>query len=90
MYIIKKTDHKIQNIHDKAWEKAQVAEVMLDSWPDKKVSDYMPNTTARILYSDYGLHISTVFLAPIPRLYMVTCTNALGTWKQNTGHPIMR
>lgn len=57
MYIIKKTDAKIQNIYDKEWEKAQVAEVTLDSWPEERVSDYMPNTTARILYSDYGIHI---------------------------------
>ena len=54
MYIIKKADHHITDIFDKAWESANVAEISRLNW-----SEYnrCPNTTAKIMYSDYGIHV---------------------------------
>ena len=54
MYKVKKADHKITDMTDAAWNMAEVAEVSLDNWG---VNEYTPKMTARILYSDYGLHI---------------------------------
>jgi len=54
MYIIKKIDKKITSISDKAWDIANIAEVNIKNWEQY---DYIPNTIAKILYSDYGLHV---------------------------------
>ncbi len=54
MYTVKKTDRKITDIKDFAWDSANVAEVTLKNWGDYPCEPY---TTARVLYSDYGLHI---------------------------------
>lgn len=54
MYIIKKVDQKITTIDDKVWNIANVAEVNVKNWGQY---DYIPNTTAKILYSDYGIHV---------------------------------
>ncbi len=57
MYIIKKTDKKITDIFDKAWEEAAVAN--LDIQCEERYT-YMPKTSAKMLYSDYGLHVQMV------------------------------
>ncbi len=54
MYKVRKTDHKITDICDKAWGNAEVAKVELDNWG---VNEYTPSMTARVLYSDFGLHV---------------------------------
>ena len=54
MYIIKKVSQKITSIDDEAWNKANIAEVNIKNWEQY---DYIPNTIARILYSDYGIHV---------------------------------
>ena len=54
MYIIKKTDAKITCINDKAWEMANVADINCKNWSQ---FPYAPKTTAKILYSDYGIHV---------------------------------
>ncbi|MBQ4528475.1 MAG: carbohydrate-binding family 9-like protein [Clostridia bacterium] len=54
MYIIKKTDHKIERMNDSAWENANVANVACRNWRE---FEYIPHTTAKILYSDYGIHV---------------------------------
>ncbi len=54
MYTIKKTDTKITDLFDAAWEKAECANVDTINWP---AYDYNPGMQARLLYSDYGIHI---------------------------------
>ncbi len=54
MYIIKKTEEEKPSMWDKEWEKANVANIALINWSE---FDYAPNTTAKILYSDYGLYV---------------------------------
>jgi len=54
MYTIKKTDHKIECMNDSAWESANVASVTTRNWAQY---EYIPDTTAKILYSDYGIHV---------------------------------
>lgn len=55
MYIVKKTEQPINCMDDKAWDKAEVAEVALINW--EGVNQSNPKMTARILYSDFGLHV---------------------------------
>ncbi len=54
MYIIKKATKLIECAFDKEWEKAQIAKVDKINWETfpKKV-----NVEAKVLYSDYGLHV---------------------------------
>ncbi len=54
MYTIRKTPKKIDSVFDAAWENAEVASVSINNW---KQFDYIPKTEARLLYSDYGIHI---------------------------------
>ena len=54
MYIIKKVSKKITDINDGAWNNANVAKVNIKNWEQY---DYIPNTTAKILYSDHGIHV---------------------------------
>ncbi|MBQ4631510.1 MAG: carbohydrate-binding family 9-like protein [Clostridia bacterium] len=54
MYIIKKADHKIECMCDKAWGNANVADVCIKNWAQ---FEYAPVTKAKILYSDYGIHV---------------------------------
>ena len=54
MYCIKKSDKKITSLTDSAWETADIAKIDNINW--QKFS-YKPHATARILYSEYGLHI---------------------------------
>ncbi len=54
MYKIKKVDRKITDINDKLWETAEVAEVTYKNWGSYECEPY---TTARVLYSDFGLHV---------------------------------
>lgn len=54
MYKIKKIDRKVIEICDPLWDIAELAEVALDNW-DEKLKE--PKMTARVLYSDYGLHV---------------------------------
>ena len=57
MYTIKKSNSKITDINDKSWDMAEIAEVNCINW---KEFSWKPNTYARVLYSDYGLHIKLV------------------------------
>ncbi len=54
MYKIKKVDADKLGLHDPMWDKAVVADVCVDNW-----SGYIksPKMTAKLLYSDFGLHI---------------------------------
>ncbi|MBQ7953761.1 MAG: carbohydrate-binding family 9-like protein [Clostridia bacterium] len=54
MYIIKKTENRKLSMFDKAWEKANVADVTCINWSD---FSYAPNTTAKILYNDFGIWV---------------------------------
>ena len=54
VYKVKKVDKKLTEINDNLWDIAEVAEVSLDNWGK---NEYAPKMTARILYSDYGLHV---------------------------------
>ena len=54
MYMIKKVDHRIHCMKDTAWEQANVADVTCINWEE---FSWCPKTQAKILYSDYGLHI---------------------------------
>lgn len=54
MYIIKKTENKINCINDKAWENANIANIDTINW--QGYGD-VPKTYAKLLYSDYGIHV---------------------------------
>lgn len=54
MYIIKRTENKKLSMWDKAWESANVAGVDKVNW---QKFDYVPNTTAKILYNDDGIYV---------------------------------
>ena len=54
MYIIKKTQNRIECINDKAWESAEVAKIDTVNWAG--YGD-CPNTTAKLLYNDYGIYV---------------------------------
>ena len=54
MYIIKKTENRKLSMFDKAWDNANVAEVTRVNWSK---FPYAPNTTAKILYNDYGIYV---------------------------------
>ncbi len=54
MYIIKKTVNRKLDLFDKEWEKANVAEVATINWEE---FPHAPNTTAKILYNDYGIWV---------------------------------
>ena len=54
MYTIKKAPYKITEMNDKAWDIAEVAKIEKLNWAD---FSWKPNTTAKLLYSDFGLHI---------------------------------
>lgn len=54
MYTIKKSPYKITEINDKVWEFAEIANIETLNW--EKFS-WKPNTTAKLLYSEYGIHI---------------------------------
>ncbi len=55
MYTIKKTNTKITDLYDSAWDAAEVAVLEQINWPD--VCTHNPGMQARILYSDFGIHI---------------------------------
>lgn len=54
MYTIKKTDHKITEMNDPAWERAEVASVNINNW---KQFEYLPNTYAKLLYNEEAIYI---------------------------------
>jgi len=54
MYVIKKADRKIECMNDPLWETANVANIACRNWRE---FEYMPHTTAKLLYSDYGIHV---------------------------------
>ena len=54
MYTIKKTDKKITDLFDAAWEQAELADVACKNWPEYTAN---PGMQARVLYSAYGLHV---------------------------------
>lgn len=54
MYIIKKTENNIKCINDKAWDNANVAKIDKINWPEYNKA---PNTTAKILYNDFGIFV---------------------------------
>ncbi len=54
MYIIKKTVNRKLDLFDAEWEKANVANVNTVNWSE---FPYAPNTTAKILYNDYGIWV---------------------------------
>ena len=54
MYIIKKTDKKITSLFDNAWDSANIAEISQNNWSQFEKA---PKTTAKLLYSDFGIHI---------------------------------
>lgn len=54
MYSVKKVDHKITDMKDSAWDLAEVALVAVDNWGK---NEYTPKMTARVLYSEYGIHV---------------------------------
>ena len=54
MYTIKKVTTPITDIFDAASEKAECAKVETNNWPEY---DYTPGMQARLLYSDYGIHV---------------------------------
>ena len=54
MYTIKEVETPVCDIFDKVWETAEVAKVEIINWAEHT---YKPDMTARILYSEYGLHI---------------------------------
>lgn len=54
MYTIKKTPNKITEFNDKAWDAAEVAVINTVNWEGNECN---PNATAKILYSEFGLHI---------------------------------
>ncbi len=54
MYLIKKSSYAINEIDDKTWDSAEVAKVGTVNW---KEYPYKPNMEARILYSDYAIHV---------------------------------
>lgn len=57
LYNIKKADHKITSPYDKAWNSAEIAKIDSVNW---KAYPYKPNTTGRVLYSDYGIHVQLI------------------------------
>lgn len=54
MYTIKKVNSPITDIEDPRWENANEAIIGYVNWKDY---NYAPKTTAKILYSEFGLHI---------------------------------
>ena len=54
MYIIKKTDKKITSLFDSVWDCANIAEISQNNWSQFEKA---PKTTAKLLYSDFGIHI---------------------------------
>ncbi|MBQ3115159.1 MAG: hypothetical protein IJC06_03445 [Clostridia bacterium] len=54
MYIIKKTENKINCIDDKAWDNADVANIDKINWSEFGCA---PKTTGKILYNDYGIYV---------------------------------
>jgi len=57
MYIIKKSEKKIECFDDKEWEKAEIAEISTINWLE---FSYKPYTYAKIMYSDYGIHVQMI------------------------------
>ncbi len=55
MYIIRKTETPITTLCDAAWEQAELAELQQLNW--KEDYPYNPGMQARILYSNFGIHI---------------------------------
>jgi len=54
MYTIKKASKKIECPYDSEWDKAEVIEIKVNNWSHLT---YVPNTTAKLMYSDYGIHV---------------------------------
>lgn len=54
VYHIKRASKRITSMLDKEWEKAEIAYIDKVNW---KEYPNIPNTTGRILHSDYGLHV---------------------------------
>lgn len=54
MYHIKKAEKRITSTDDEAWKEAEIAEIDKVNWEQYP---FKPNTTGRMLYSDYGIHV---------------------------------
>lgn len=54
MYTVKKTDRKITSIWDENWLKAEVADVNICQWEDRKSDIHM---SAKVMYDDYRLYV---------------------------------
>ena len=54
MYIIRKIENNINCINDKAWDYANIANIDKVNW---KEFGCIPKTTAKLLYSDYGIYV---------------------------------
>ena len=54
MYTIKRTEETITCINDKAWDKAEVAEIKIINWSEFPSA---PKTTAKLLYNDFGIYV---------------------------------
>lgn len=54
IYQVKNADKKITSVLDKTWEKAEIAHINKVNWNNYP---YIPNTTAKILHSYYGIHV---------------------------------
>lgn len=54
MYKIKKVDHRITCKCDEAWASAEAAKVNIRNWD---IGGDAPDTEARLLWSDYGIHV---------------------------------
>lgn len=57
MYTIKKCENKKLTINDEAWSGAEVAKIDTVNWPDVPDIIAIPNTTAKLLYNDYGIFV---------------------------------
>lgn len=56
MYTVNKIERAVNGINDEIWSRAETAPVMTANWDIPECKN-LPNTVARLLYSDVGLHI---------------------------------
>jgi hypothetical protein len=54
MYTIKRTDRRITSIWDKNWDNAELADVNICNWEDRKSDIHM---TAKVMYDDNRLYV---------------------------------
>ena len=54
MYTIRKISKQISSINDPLWSRAEIAKIETLNWEG---FDYIPKTTCKILYNDYGIYI---------------------------------